>query len=59
MIHHWQGFLAGEVETITSDYAAQAVLITPDGLFKGQALTLTSGLPVIHQPSVLKHRAQQ
>ena len=38
MVHHWQGFETGDVETITSDYATDAVLITPDGLFKGQAL---------------------
>ncbi len=37
LLHHWQAFEAGDVETIMSDYATDAVLITPDGPLKGHA----------------------
>ncbi len=37
LLHHWQAFGAGDVETIMSDYATDAVLITPDGTLKGSA----------------------
>ena len=37
LLHHWQAFEAGDVETILSDYASDAVLITPDGPLKGHA----------------------
>ena len=35
--HHLQSFYAGDVEAIMADFAADAVLITPDGTLYGQA----------------------
>jgi ketosteroid isomerase-like protein len=31
LLHHWQAFGAGDVEAIMTDYADDAVLITPEG----------------------------
>ena len=35
--HHLQSFYAADVEAIMADFAADAVLITPDGTLYGQA----------------------
>jgi hypothetical protein len=37
LLHHLQAFRAGDVEAIMSTYTEDAVLITPDGVVKGQA----------------------
>ena len=37
LLHHWQAFGAGDIEAIMADYAEDAVLITRDGVVKGQA----------------------
>jgi hypothetical protein len=37
LLRHWQAFGAGDIEAIMADYAEDAVLITPDGVVKGQA----------------------
>jgi ketosteroid isomerase-like protein len=37
LLHHLQAFAAGDVEAVMADYAADAVLITPDGTLKGYA----------------------
>ena len=34
LLHHWQAFGAGDVEAIMTDYADDAVLITPEGTLK-------------------------
>ena len=35
--HHLQSFYVGDVDAIMADFAAEAVLITPDGTLYGQA----------------------
>jgi SnoaL-like domain len=35
--HHLESFYVGDVEAIMTDFAADAVLITPDGTLYGQA----------------------
>ena len=35
--HHLQSFYVGDVDAIMADFAADAVLITPDGTLYGQA----------------------
>jgi hypothetical protein len=37
LLRHWQAFGTGDIEAIMADYAEDAVLITPDGVLKGQA----------------------
>jgi SnoaL-like domain len=33
--HHWQAFLANDLEAVMADYTDESILITPDKTFKG------------------------
>jgi ketosteroid isomerase-like protein len=37
LLRHWEAFGAGDINAIMADYAEDAVVITPDGLLKGNA----------------------
>jgi ketosteroid isomerase-like protein len=37
LLHHLQAFATGDAEAIMTDYAEDALIITPDGVLKGQS----------------------
>ena len=46
--HHLRAFDSGKVETILSDYAKDAVLLTPEGTFRGHKESVRSANPIFN-----------